>query len=162
MKNTKTNPTDKKTKALKPKGKVGRPSLYSEELAIKICERIAHGELLINICKGKDLPNYDTVIRWKLSKPEFVARVARARQDQMDYYADQITQLNASMDTKNWQYKTQQIRNTQWLMARLHRYAYGDSVAHTGAEGSGPIELVVRHIGDQPAKDEEKSGSDAG
>ena len=49
----------------KPTGKpVGRPSRYSEALAIEICEQLMAGESLEAICKRDDMPNRITVVRW--------------------------------------------------------------------------------------------------
>ncbi len=40
----------------KPKKK-GRPSLYTEALAAKICRRLADGEPLRAICRDKEMPD---------------------------------------------------------------------------------------------------------
>ncbi len=50
------------TKA-KPKKK-GRPSLYTEALAAKICQRLAEGETLRAICRDKAMPDKANVLRW--------------------------------------------------------------------------------------------------
>ena len=61
----------------------------------------------------------------------------------MDYYSDRIQRLNDSMDAKNWQYVNAQIRNIQWLMGKLAAATYGDKLAHTGADGDGPVEIAL-------------------
>jgi hypothetical protein len=33
------------------------------------------------------------------------------------------------------------------LLAKWNPKKYGDKLAHTGASGDGPIELIVKHIG---------------
>ncbi len=54
--------------------KKGRPSLYTEALAAKICRRLAEGESLRAICRDKAMPDEATVPRWladkkKIDKP---------------------------------------------------------------------------------------------
>ena len=54
--------------------KTGRPSLYTEALAAKICKRLTEGEPLRSICRDKAMPDEATVPRWladkkKIDKP---------------------------------------------------------------------------------------------
>ncbi len=42
----------------------GRPSIFTDELAIKICERFASGETLSQITDCKDMPTWVTVWDW--------------------------------------------------------------------------------------------------
>ncbi len=46
------------------KRKKGRPSLYTEVLAAKICRRLAEGETLRAICRDKVMPAISTVMGW--------------------------------------------------------------------------------------------------
>ena len=46
------------------KRKKGRPSLYTEALAAKICLRLAEGETMRAICRDAAMPNKATVLRW--------------------------------------------------------------------------------------------------
>ncbi len=64
------------TKA-KPK-KTGRPSLYTEPLAAKICLRLAEGETLRSICRDGAMPDKATVLRWLADEGRF-SRPVRAR-----------------------------------------------------------------------------------
>lgn len=50
------------------KAKLGRPSIYTEEIATEICERIANGESLRIICKEENMPSRKTVHLWLLDK----------------------------------------------------------------------------------------------
>ncbi len=49
---TKKKPTPKKRQK-------GRPSLYTEALAAKLCERLAEGESLRTICADKAMPDIE-------------------------------------------------------------------------------------------------------
>ncbi len=46
----------------------GRPSEFNNEIATKICARIAAGESMRNICKEDDMPDRATVHLWLLNK----------------------------------------------------------------------------------------------
>jgi hypothetical protein len=66
----------------------GRPSIFTEELAARICERLALGESLNRICKNEDMPGLRTVHDWLASNSEFAAQYTRAREIQADTLAD--------------------------------------------------------------------------
>jgi len=70
----------------------GRPSSYTEEIALEICERLAGGESLVAICLDKHIPSRMSVLRWLNSNdhPGFVSEYARAREFQGDYMDDLI------------------------------------------------------------------------
>ena len=59
----------------------GRPSKYAPEMAAEICERIAEGESLREICAGQDTPGKTTVLSWLKKHEEFRVQYARARED---------------------------------------------------------------------------------
>jgi len=123
---------------------MGRPSTYSEAMAEAICDEVAAGGLITEICDQAGYPDYKTFRKWRTEHADFSKRIARAKEDQMDYYCDKIVRLNASMNADNWQYVNAQIRNTQWLMGKLKAAQYGDKVQAevTGAEG-GPIQAAI-------------------
>lgn len=60
--------------------KVGRPSLYSEELAEKICGLIEEGYSERQIAKMEGMPSTVSIWQWKQENPEFLKRSARARE----------------------------------------------------------------------------------
>ena len=71
--------TKKKEKAIIPvepkaPAKLGRPSKYSDELAYKICERIAAGESLRHIAMIEGMPCVDTIREWVRDKKDFSAQ----------------------------------------------------------------------------------------
>lgn len=66
----------------------GRPSLYSDELASRICERLALGESLNKICRDDEMPEMRTVHRWLAQDSAFLSQYAKAREIQADTLAD--------------------------------------------------------------------------
>jgi hypothetical protein len=55
-------------------------SRYTPELAEKICERIAGGEIWWRICSTDGLPSYRALYQWAGRYPEFAEALAQARE----------------------------------------------------------------------------------
>jgi len=68
-----------KQAAKAPKRPRGRPSLYSDELAERICDLLSVGHSLRKICERKGMPERRTVLRWLAQHDEFRHQYARAR-----------------------------------------------------------------------------------
>jgi hypothetical protein len=60
------------------------PTTYNEGIAAIICERIASGESLVDICKDDGMPVRATVWKWIQANPSFGSAYAKAREDQGD------------------------------------------------------------------------------
>lgn len=75
---------------------LGRPSIYSPELGLKICERLANGESLRAICKGEEFPTKSTVLRWIIDgeHKDFSDQYAKAREVQAEVLADEIIEIS--------------------------------------------------------------------
>lgn len=119
---------------------IGRPSLYTQELADAICEQIAEGKSLRTICRADDMPGARTVHDWLRDKPDFSQQYAKAREDQADFYADEIIALADNAEDVN---KARlQIDTRKWVASKLKAKKYGDKVTneYTG-EGGGPIQV---------------------
>ena len=141
----------------------GRPTLYSKELAEKICERIAHGEGLKAICAASDMPGAPTVYRWLRMEEhrEFRDMYARAREDQQEHWADEIIEI-ADDATNDWMERETKSGETvtvvnsdninrsrlrvdtrKWLMAKLAPRKYGDFKT---LEHRGQLQVHVKRI----------------
>lgn len=120
----------------------GRPSLYSEELAQAILDRLADGESMRSICRDEDMPDRTTVRRWEEGHPEFAAKYARAREHQGDAYVDDMADL--AEELRHGSVTPEQARilqaSLEWRASKLNRKRYGNVVKneHTGEDG-GPI-----------------------
>lgn len=74
--------------------KAGRPSIYTLELADKICLRLSQGESLRVICFDEDMPNASTVHAWVLEDKEgFSKKYAYARNIQAEVMFDEILEI---------------------------------------------------------------------
>jgi hypothetical protein len=63
---------------------------YSEAIAGEICERIAAGEFLINICELPDFPTVRRVNRWLKEHSDFAALHKDAVNDRLNVLEDQL------------------------------------------------------------------------
>ena len=139
------------------KSQGGRPSIYSDELAATICQRMAEGESLRSICRDEDMPGKTTVLRWLLDETlvGFRDQYARARELRADHFADEIIEIgddgtgDMTEDDKGRKSINQEVvsrsrlrcDNRKWLMARMAPKKYGDKMQHTG-DGGGPVRVA--------------------
>lgn len=72
---------------------MGRISTYTEKAAAEICERIADGETLREICRDPRMPAWRTVYHWTEAHPDFAARFARARDIGFDAIAEEALSI---------------------------------------------------------------------
>lgn len=91
------------TKKKDPKDllKVGRPSIYSDELSQLICEKIAtHAISIRKLCQMyPELPNHDTISVWRWRYPDFSDRYLAAKRSQAELMFDDC--LEIADDGKN-------------------------------------------------------------
>lgn len=156
---------------------MGRISTFNEDIAAKLCDRIAAGESLRKICTDTNMPSMATVMRW-LGKPEnaaFREQYACARDAQADKLVEEMLEIadeectmvradkHGSRDddgdgnTEVVFDATAVARNKlrvdarKWVASKMAPKKYGDKVTQevVGA-GGGPIEqsLSVRFVGD--------------
>lgn len=119
----------------------GRPSSFTQETADLICERIAEGESLRQICEDEGMPHRVTVLRWLDSNGGFAAKYARARELQGDVMDEKILAVADECTNENAQAARVKIDAYKWRAAKLAPKKYGDKVQQeiSGPDG-GPIE----------------------
>ena len=117
----------------------GRPSSYTFEIGEEICEQMANGKGLRQICSLPELPVRNTVLRWIDSHAGFRNRYARAREACMDWYSEEILRIafDDSGDliidgdrVMSGHHVVQRARlkvdTVKWIMAKLAPKKYGD------------------------------------
>ena len=116
--------------AAKPRKKVGRPGMYSLELAEEFCELIADGMALKDISKMPGMPRESTVHQWLNKHPEFAELYARARLRRADKFADELIEI---ADTEEDAAKARnRIDVRKWSAAKLNPKVYGDRTTISG------------------------------
>lgn len=133
----------KPTKPPKPKQEArpaGRPTAYTDEIAEVICARIGNGESLKRICSDDGMPSMQTVYNWIRIIDGFLEKYTRAREDQAEGYADEITEI-ADLSEDPAKAKVQ-IDARKWVAAKLKPKKFGDFQRKevSGPDG-GPIDV---------------------
>ena len=64
--------------------------VITDEIQDEICQRIAEGQSLAEICRSEGMPTYRQVFYWLTKNEDFANNYARAREAQADADADAI------------------------------------------------------------------------
>lgn len=141
---------------------MGRPSIYSPEVADAIFLRMAAGESLRQICADPQMPSRETVRAWLIHPPdqEFFDAYTRARDAQADHYADEILEIADDsradkkliesadgsaievVDHEHIARSKLRVDARKWYAAKLAPRKYGE---RTFNEHSGPAGGPIRH-----------------
>lgn len=108
--------------------KRGRPSKYSDALALTICERIAAGESLRTICADDAMPSCQTVFNW-LADPahaDFLTIHARAREMQGHAYTEEGLEIIDAATPLDLDVRIARTEYRKWLAGRLAPKVFGD------------------------------------
>ena len=130
---------------------VGRPTLYTVDLAEEICDQIADGHSLRQICDQPGYPDRRTVLRWLGNNPDFVARANAAWQLQAEAMADEMITIIEQMEQGELEPQAARVivDILKWRAAKLAPKKYGESMQlrHAGAVGVGvaPLEMDAAH-----------------
>ena len=118
----------------------GRLSDYTQEIADKICEKLAEGQSLRAICRSDDMPPESTVRLWVVDDREgFAAQYTRARDIGLDCRADAaVEDAKAATDGSLGRLSFDADR---WYLSKMAPKRYGDKLAHVGG---GPDDAPIR------------------
>lgn len=138
----------------------GRPSIYTPELAAKICERLAAGESLRSIARDPEMPAAITVRQWVTEDRQgFAAHYARARDAGLDHVAEEVFEIadNGENDwmernkpgESGYEFNGEHVQRSRlrfdarrWYLSKLAPKRYGDRITTelVGADG-GPVKI---------------------
>lgn len=159
----------KKAPAKKAVKKTGRPTVYTAAVGRQICQRLADGESLRQICADPKMPGKSTVLRWLFEddKKAFQDQYARAREVQAENWADEILEI-ADDGANDWVERELQngssvkvvdhehvsrsklrVDARKWLMSKLLPKKYGDKqqLEHSGEVKGAPVIVFERDPG---------------
>jgi len=145
------------------KKQAGRPTLYTQELADLICERVATSTFgLLRLCAiHDDMPEKITVNVWRRRYPEFAAQYAQAKLFQADLLAEEMLDIaddatNDWMETfddegnEGWKFNGEHVQRSRlridtrkFLAAKLLPKQYGDKPDDKKAEDKSVIEMLI-------------------
>lgn len=139
----------------------GRPSIFTPDLAARICGRIAAGESVRTITRDDDMPDEWTVYRWVNEDREgFAADYRQARIAQAERLADELMDIaddgtndyveretesgkKVAFDGEHYMRSRLRVDTRKWYLSKVLPKIYGDKVQHTG-DGGGPIKREER------------------
>lgn len=129
---------------------LGRPSLYTPELGLEICTRLAEGESLRSICEDPKMPNRGTVLRWVLDglHEEFAGQYEKARNIQAESFADDMQDIAddgrndymlketesgafVQLNSEAIQRSRLRVDTRKWIASRILPKKYGDKIENT-------------------------------
>jgi len=120
--------------------KIGRPTDLTLEMAQRICDLVATHDLgLPRLCeKYPDLPEPQTINRWRRESEIFSSKYAQAKMEQAEFMAESIEDLcqeaityndsegNARIDSGSVALIRLKIDSRKWLASKLAPKIYGD------------------------------------
>jgi hypothetical protein len=133
---------------------VGRPAIYSQELADAICSQLAEGISLRTVCRAEGMPDKSTVFKWLREIPEFTDQYARAKEESADALVEDILDiaddgsndwmelLDSEGEIKGWRENGEALQRSRlrvdtrkWIASKLKAKKYGDKqqVEHSGS-----------------------------
>lgn len=121
---------------------MARPSEYSQEMADRICGKLAEGESLRTVCKPDEMPCLSTVFNWMRTRPEFLQQYARAKEESTDALAEEI--IDISDDSLDDAFRSDpkssgaivqahrlRVDSRKWIMSKMKPKKYGDKIDMT-------------------------------
>lgn len=166
-------------------------SLYTEELADEICQRLAGGRSLLSICGDDDMPDKSQVFRWLGKYESFRDKYARAREAWAEYEFENMMSIadtpKEGQRTKESDEGTEttyedmlghrslQVSTRKWVLERMAPRKYGQLIKNevTNPDGSlrgmseeqaaAKLDLLMRTLARRKQEQEaEGSGEDDG
>lgn len=143
----------------------GRPSTYNPETARIMCEMLAEGVPLREICRQEGFPAWRTVYDWMAKDPALATAIAYARDVGYDAIAEdclriadtplmgeEVTESEDEDGVKKVSVKKidmlghrkLQVETRLKLLAKFNPKKYGDRLTHTG-DDQNPV-VVENHV----------------
>lgn len=125
--------------------KVGRPEIYTQELADKVCEKIAEGYSMRTVCAFDGMPGLTTIFKWLRTNEEFAKQYARATEERTEAMSEDILDIadDGSNDlmtiqkgNQEYEVENKEVTNRsrlrvdtrKWLMSKMKPKKYGDKL----------------------------------
>lgn len=157
---------------MEPTKPLGRPSIFTQELADRICERIALGESMRSICRDEEMPAMQTIWRWLRENKIFSERYESATKERTEAQneillelGDQALEEAYKADPKAANAVVSAVKlkadNLKWVMSKMKPKKYGDKMDLTsdGKQLPTPLLHIVR---DENVRDNNGDGKDTG
>jgi hypothetical protein len=134
-----------------PKRKVGRPEVYTQDLADKICAELSLGKSLRSVARQDWCPDTVTIFKWFRTHPEFLTQYTLAKEESADLVFDDVSDItdqeperddNGKIDPAWVNLQRLKVDARKWVASKLKPKKYGERVEHTGEGQSITLNLV--------------------
>lgn len=132
---------------------MGRPTLYTPELGDKICAQVMAGMPLVRICAAEDMPHPASVYRWFRERKDFCENYKLAKEDQADYFVEDILQIADEASVENVQVARLRVDTRKWAASKYKPKKYGDRIVTENqtldkdGKPTDPIsKIVIEHV----------------
>ncbi len=138
----------------------GRQTIFTQEIATAICEKLANGDSLRSVCESEEMPAESTVRSWALDDIQgFGAQYTRAREIGFEKRAEEIlliadtpligvkTKTNEKGEVETTEgdmieHRRLQVDARKWLLSKMLPKRYGEKLALGGAEDLPPVQMA--------------------
>ncbi len=125
-------------------GQQGRPTDYTQELGDYICGKIMEGNSLVKILAEEGMPHPATIYRWIRLHKDFCDNYERAKEDQADYFVEDILQIADAAKPETVQVDRLKVDTRKWAASKFKPKKYGDKVESTfKGDPDNPLGLSI-------------------
>ena len=130
----------------------GRPTLFTDEIADKICAMVMAGTPMVRICQEDWAPHPTTIYRWFREHDKFCYNYARAKEDQADYFVEDIVQIADLATPEDVQVARLRVDTRKWAASKYKPKKYGDKLLtenqHLDKDGNpvDPPKMVIEVV----------------
>lgn len=127
----------------------GRPTIYSEELALEICERVIMSPLH-QVCKADDMPAESTVYNWLAKYDSFMDKYTRARKLRSFRRYESIDEIIAEMKAGDIDHNKARVMidAIKWQTGKENPKIFGDKLELSG-NNEAPLTVQVVRLGEE-------------
>lgn len=125
--------------------KRGRSWPFTQVLADVICQMIAEGSSITEVCKMKGMPSYPILCRWRREHPEFQEAIKQAYADRAEMYHDKAIQAveDENVLTQEDIAKAKlQVDTYKWAAGVGNADRFGNRTKISG-DPNAPLQLLI-------------------
>lgn len=126
----------------------GRPSIYSDDLGVEICRRLAMGESLRSICRDEEMPVISTVSLWIVDGKHqwFSERYTKAREAQAIYHVDEMIDHRDDILNGNFDAASARVYMdiTKWTSERMARKRFTTKEQEESAGEDSDVTITIK------------------
>ena len=101
---------------------MGRPTIYTDELATEICERVALGRSIRSVCLDKDMPSMSTVMMSLDKNSDFSEQYRRACEERETTHFEEMLTIADEVLPETAEVARAKLRidTRKWVLARMN------------------------------------------